>query len=460
MREKNKPKGKEAFSILIVDDELGIQDFLKRALDKSYGLVEVASSAEDAQTLRKEHYFDLIIIDICLPGISGIDWLKSIHDKNCHSDVIFMTAFSNISNAIEALRLGAFDFILKPFRLEEMVASVERCMERRRLERENFVLREQVNKFYSFEGMIGSSSKIQDMCQLIERIAPTPSVVLIEGESGTGKELVANAIHKKSGRVGPFVPVNCGAIAPELIESEFFGHKKGAFTGADKTHEGLFAYADGGTLFLDEIGEMPISLQSKFLRVLEEQKIRSIGSERELPVNVRVIAATNRNLKNEVEEERFRKDLYYRINIITIKVPSLRSRRQDIIPLLQFYSKELSEQLGLPELPFNHEDFKQLEEYEWPGNVRELKNFVERCILLGRLPSEVLGLENDNNENELGYPCFWSISKVEKEHILKALDYMEGNKTKTANLLGISRKTLDRKFQVWNQIIYDDKKDI
>lgn len=456
MRKITKLEGKKAFSILIVDDEPGIQEFLKRALSKIYGLVEVAASAEEAEALRTEHYFDLLIIDICLPGQSGVEWLKSISEQNCQADIIFMTAFSNIDNAIEALRIGAFDFILKPFRLEEMTASVDRCLDRRRLERENFVLQRQVDKLYSFEGMIGSSALIQELCQLIKRIAPTPSLVLIEGESGTGKELVANAIHKESNRTGSFVPVNCGAIAPELIESEFFGHKKGAFTGADQAREGLFSYADGGTLFLDEIGEMPLAMQAKFLRVLEEQCIRPIGTEREMPIDVRVVAATNRDLKQSVAEGKFREDLYYRLNVMILKVPPLRERKQDIVALVQYYSTELARQLSLPEIPFSHNDMHQLEQYDWPGNVRELKNFVERCLLLGQLPNEMLALNNDMNKRLSGYPDTWSLEDVEKEHIIKVLNNANGNKTKASKLLGIARKTLDRKFQQWNLEKLDD----
>lgn len=456
MRKIEKLEGKKAFSILIVDDEPGIQEFLKRALSKIYGLVEVASSAEEAELLRTENHFDLLIIDICLPGQSGVEWLKSIADQNCHADIIFMTAFSNIDNAIDALRIGAFDFILKPFRLEEMTASVERCLDRRRLERENFVLRRQVDELYSFEGMIGCSSLIQELCQLIKRVAPTPSLVLIEGETGTGKELVANAIHKESKRAGSFVPVNCGAIAPELIESEFFGHKKGAFTGADQAREGLFSYADGGTLFLDEIGEMPLAMQAKFLRVLEEKCIRPIGTEREMPIDVRVVAATNRDLKQSVAEGKFREDLYYRLNVMILQVPPLRDRKQDIVTLVHHYSSELSRHLSLPEIPFSHDDLQQLEQYDWPGNVRELKNFVERCLLLGRLPKEMLVLNNSANNNLAGYPCTWSLEEVEREHIIKILENANGNKTKASKLLGIARKTLDRKFQLWNLDKVDD----
>lgn len=456
MSEIIKHNGNETFSILIVDDERGIQDFLHQALSKVYTLVEVAGSAEEAENLRMECHFDLLIIDISLPGISGIEWLKSITNQIDHSDVIFMTAFSNIDNAIQALRLGAFDFIQKPFRLEEMMLSVGRCLERRSLERENFVLRRQVNRLYSFEGMIGNSPQVQDMCQLINRVAATPSVILIEGESGSGKELVANAIHKESKRSGPFVPVNCGAISPELIESEFFGHKKGAFTGAEHAHKGLFSYADGGTLFLDEVGEMPLSTQAKLLRVLEEGRIRPVGSEREILVNVRVVAATNRNLKEDVQNGLFREDLFYRLNVLTLHVTPLRERKQDIVLLVQYYSKLLATQLSLPPVPFNHDDIQLLEAYDWPGNVRELKNMVERCILLGRLPDEMLITNNDRLDKLVGYPDSWSMDEVEKAHIVKVVNNVEGNKSQASKLLGISRKTLSRKLHAWADNHADD----
>ena len=447
MAEATKQTGKEACSILIVDDEPGIQEFLQRALSKIYDLVEVAGSVDEAEELRTKHHFDLLIIDVCMPGTSGVEWLKSLAEQNAQSDVIFMTAYTDIDNAIEALRIGAFDFIQKPFRLEEMTLSVTRCLKRRRLERENFVLRRQVDRLYSFEGMIGNSPQVQEMCQLINRVAPTPSVILIEGESGTGKELVANAIHKESKRTGPFVPVNCSAISPELLESEFFGHKKGAFTGAEHSHDGLFSYADGGTLFLDEIAEMPLQMQAKFLRVLEEGHIRPVGSEREIPVNVRVVAATNRNIKEEVQEGNFREDLYYRLNVLSIHVAPLRERKQDIAPLVEYYARVLSVQLALPALPFNHQDIQQLETYDWPGNIRELKNFVERCLLLGRLPDEMMTSDRENSKEQLGYPDTWSLDQVENEHILKVVNSMGGNKNQAAKRLGVSSKTLYRKLK-------------
>ncbi len=446
----SRPAGRQALSVLIVDDEPGIRDFLERALAKEYGLVETAGSVEEAEEIRSRCHFDLMIVDICLPGSSGMEWLKSLQGRNGNADVIFMTAYADMHIAIDALRVGASDFILKPFRLEQMQASVRRCMEKRLLARENFVLRRQIDAYSGGNAMVGSSAVMQEIADLIARVAPTPSVVLIEGESGTGKELVAKAIHKQSRRSGSFVPVNCGAIAAELIESELFGHTKGAFTGAQQAREGLFAFASGGTLFLDEIGEMPLPLQAKLLRVLEDRKIRPVGSEREITLDVRIITATNRDLQQEVEAGRFREDLYYRLNVLAIRVPSLRERREDVEPLLNHFSKQLAADLGLPPIPFSHADFLALASYDWPGNVRELKNLVERCLLLGRLPGQPTSDGGDTQaEAGAGYACDWSLDAVEKHHILKVLQDLDGNKTQAAQVLGVARKTLDRKLNAW-----------
>ncbi|MEH6627309.1 MAG: sigma-54 dependent transcriptional regulator [Motiliproteus sp.] len=447
----NNYSGRMALSILVVDDEPGISDFLKRALSKDYGLVETAASAEEAELLRSRCHFDLLIVDICLPGDSGVDWLKSVMEQGCQSDIIFMTAFADMDKAIEALRVGASDFILKPFRLEQMTAAVKRCMKRRQLARENFILKRQVDALYSMEGMVGNSQAVKNLCQLTSRVAPTPSVVLIEGESGTGKELVANAIHQLSRRTGPFVPVNCGAIAAELIESELFGHLKGSFTGAQQAREGLFSFADGGTLFLDEIGEMPLLMQAKLLRVLEDRRIRPVGSEREISINVRVVAATNRNLEDEVKNGNFREDLFYRLNVLRMRVPPLRERKEDISLLVHHFSSRLSSDLGLADLPFSHEDIRQMTDYDWPGNVRELKNMVERCLLLGQMPKEELSRGSEDCSDDCGYPDSWTLDQVEKDHILKVLDVASGNKTQAAKLLGFARKTLDRKLQAWSE---------
>ncbi len=446
-------QNRQALSILIVDDEPGIREFLQRALSKEYSLVESVGSAEEAEALRSRCHFDLLIVDICLPGTSGVDWLSEVAAHGLQSDVIFMTAFADMDKAIEALRIGASDFILKPFRLEQMVSAVRRCLEQRQLRRENFVLKRQVDALYSMEGMIGNSAEIKSLCQLIKWVAPTPSVVLVEGESGTGKELVANAMHQLSKRKGPFVPINCGAIAPELIESELFGHVKGAFTGAQQARDGLFCYADGGTLFLDEIGEMPLLMQSKLLRVLEEGRIRPVGSERDIPVNIRLVAATNRDLEEEVKLGNFRQDLFYRLNVLRLRVPPLRERTEDVSLLVQHFSERLSIKLGLPAIPYSHDDLRRMEAYDWPGNIRELKNLIERCLLLGRLPGEAIqGDESQSaSESGAGYPEDWDLNRVEKDHILKVLDDSSGNKTQAARQLGIARKTLDRKLQSWNE---------
>ncbi|MCZ4282552.1 sigma-54 dependent transcriptional regulator [Kiloniella laminariae] len=453
-----KAESKTSFSILVVDDETGIRDFLQRALGKTYSLVEVAASAEEADELRSRVHFDLMIVDICLPGNSGVDWLRTIVEPGWTSDVVFMTAFADVDKAIDALRIGASDFILKPFRLEQMMSTVRRCLEKRRLLRENFILQRRIDNFYPKEGMIGRSAPFQKLCQLISRVAPSPSVVLIEGETGTGKELVASAIHKESGRTGPFVPVNCGAISAELIESELFGHLKGAFTGAQQARDGLFSYADGGTLFLDEISEMPLALQAKLLRVLEEKSIRPVGGEREISVDVRIVAATNRNLVKEKDDGRFRADLFYRLNVVTLAIPPLRERREDIVPLVEFFSTTLARQLGLLVVPFDLEDFRELEAYNWPGNVRELKNMVERCLLLGSFPTDLLKPGTAEENSVAGYPSSWTLEAAEKDHIKKVLARSGGNKTRAAEILGVSRKTLTRKLYAWQQELQGGEK--
>lgn len=449
-------KGREdkIASILVVDDEPGMRNFLQRALVKLGAYVEVADSVEQAQALRERCYFDLMIMDIRLPGENSVEWLESLREQGCNTDVIFMTAFAELDMAIQALRTGAMDFILKPFRMEQMTASVDRCLERQKLRRENFLLRREVDKQFDLDGMIGHSQAVKEVCSIIKRVAPTPSTILIEGESGTGKELAARAIHKRSGRSGEFAPINCGSISPELMESELFGHSKGAFTGAHKSRQGLFNYANGGTVFLDEIGEMPLAMQAKLLRVLEEKAIRPVGTEQELPVDVRIIAATNRDLSKEITAGKFREDLYYRLNVLSINMPPLRDRLDDIPELAEFFSSHLSTELGVPPIPFNHDDLITLQSYNWPGNIREFKNIIERSLLLGQLPGESLnGCRPSVSNNELtesqGYPCAWSLDNVEKAHMLKVLKEVEGNKSEAARRLGVSRKTMERKTMQW-----------
>ncbi|MES9827831.1 MAG: sigma-54 dependent transcriptional regulator [Candidatus Thiodiazotropha sp.] len=439
-------------SVLIVDDEPGIRSFLQKGLRKYFGLVETAEDVATAEELRRHCHFDLIITDIRLPGrIGGVEWVKELRAQDGVTGVIFMTAHADMETAIAALRAGAEDFILKPFRMEQMVAAVERYLERQKMQRENFVLRRQVEQIYDSAGMVGKSHQMQSLCEVIKRVAPMPSTVLIEGESGTGKELAARAIHEMSRRSGSFVPVNCGAMTAELLESELFGHVKGAFTGAHLSRDGLFTYANGGTLFLDEIGEMPLSMQAHLLRALEERTIRPVGSNREVPVDVRIIAASNRDLEQEVRNGEFREDLYYRLNVLSLRIPALRERKEDIPLLVQHFVEILSAELGIAPPQLGEGELVRLLDYDWPGNVRELKNVIERCLLLNKSPS--LCLMGSDTAGSQATPFDPSktmlLEAIEKQHILKVLDLEGGNKSAAARVLGVSRKTLERKTQAW-----------
>ena len=446
------PKNFKRHSVLIVDDEPGIRRFLQKGLEKQFGLVEVADDVKSAEIIRQRCNFDLIISDIRLPNMSGVDWVTDLRQQGCTSSVIFITAHASLETAIAALRAGASDFIMKPFRMDQMMASIEGCLAHQQIERENVVLKRQVEQLYD-SGMIGSCDTMQSVCDVIKSIAPMPTTVLIEGESGTGKELAARALHRWSGRKGSFVPVNCGAISEELMESEFFGHTKGAFTGAQKTREGLFTYANNGTLFLDEIGEMPLSMQVHLLRVLEERVIRPVGANREIPVDVRIIAATNRDLAKQVEKKEFREDLFYRLNVVNVRMPPLRERMDDLPALVQHFATKLSSDLGLPEPSITGDDLFQLRSYEWPGNIRELKNVIERSLLLKQSPGQCL---TGNAVEQSTATCLqrdaktYQLDEIEKNHILNVLDMEKGNKSAAARLLGVSRKTLERKVKAWN----------
>ena len=393
----------------------------------------------------RRRLYDLIVLDIALPGRSGIDWLHELRDEGYAGDVVLMTAYADLDTAIDALRAGAADFLLKPFSLAQMLNAMQRCFERSRLVRENFVLRRELGAL-DVEGMVGQSAAMRDVCDRLKRIAPTPATVLLSGESGTGKEVAARALHAMSARAaGPFVPLNCAAIAAELIESELFGHVRGAYTGAQQSREGLFYYARGGTLFLDEISELPLAAQAKLLRVLEERRLRPVGSEQEIPVDVRVIAATNRDLKAEVAAQRFRHDLYYRLQVVEVTLPPLRDRPEDLPPLVAHFIAQLAPFLGVPAVQPDKRTLARMAAYDWPGNVRELRNFVERSLILGWFdfgPEPVVGAAVGTADE--------SLEAVEKRHILAVLGACEGNKSEAARRLGVSRKTLDRKCQAWS----------
>lgn len=437
-------------SALVVDDEEGMRSFLSRALASRFGLVETAASAEEAAELVARYHFDVVILDIALPGKSGVEWLAELKAGGFAGDVILITAFADVDAAIQALRAGAADFIPKPFRLDQILAAVKRSIERARLVRENFVLRRQLAERGGDDAIVGQSDAIREVRAMVRRLAPLPSTVLVLGESGVGKEVVARALHDLSPRAArPFVPVNCAAISPELIESELFGHARGAFTGANETRNGLFYYAQGGTLFLDEIAELPGAIQTKLLRVLEDRRIRPVGSNREVPVDVRIVAATNRDLAREVEEGRFRSDLYYRLNVVAVVLPPLRERPGDIPMLARHFVLQLAPHLGVEALPLTADVARALSEYRWPGNARELRNFVERSLILGHFPLEALALADAGSDLEPAADAPDSLAEVEKRHMLAVLEASGGNKSEAARRLGISRKTLERKCALW-----------
>ena len=446
----DKADGWPFWSILIVDDERGMRNFLVKTLVPRCHFVMEAGSAEEGAELLAGHHVDLIILDISLPGKSGVAWLKELRDQGFSGEVILITAFADLDTAIEALRAGASDFILKPFRVPQILNAVKHCYERSRLARENYILRRSLPADVAQRGgLIGRSQAMEELTRSMRRVAAVNSTVLLQGESGTGKELVARALHELSARAqGPFVPVNCASMSPELIESELFGHAKGAFTGASKAHDGLFYYAQGGTLFLDEVAELPLALQATLLRALEDLKIRPVGSQQLVPVNVRIVAATNRSLAGEVAAGRFRKDLYYRLQVVDLTLPPLREHKQDIPDLVTHFMAQLAPSLGVEPLAISEGEMAYLMQYDWPGNVRELRNLIERSLILGTLNVSALYVQ-PALAGERAQEGTTDLHTLEKQHILSVLDSVQGDKTRAAQLLGISRRTLERRVAEW-----------
>ncbi len=437
-------------SILVVDDEPGIRNFLVRTLAPRCKLVEEAADTQEASAKLDVQHFDVVIVDNVMPGKSGVEWLAEQRSVGLFADAILITAYADLETAIRALRAGAVDFVLKPFRSNQILNAVARCLDRIRLQHENFMLQHEL-RFSANHGvlrdrLIGESALIAQVRDTLSRVARLPTTVLITGESGTGKEVAARSLHALSERAEkPFVPVNCAAIPPDMIESELFGHLKGAFTGALAGRDGLFLHANGGTLFLDEVGELPTATQSKLLRVLEDRRVRPVGAEREVPVDLRFVFATNRDLEREVREGRFRADLFYRINVMKIDLPPLRARGEDVAELAAMFMRTLSRQLGVPPVPLDAAASAALARYAWPGHVRELRNVIERTLILGRLPDDFPGRAPLRRE-ALGN----SLDEVEQRHILSVLEACGFDRTEAARRLGISRKTIDRKCARWN----------
>ncbi len=444
--------------ILIVDDDQGHLGMLKTLLaDWGYGVFG-ASDGEEAVSRCKERAFDLVLMDVRMPKKSGLEALVEIKEFNPSIPVLMMTAYSEVESAVEAIREGAYDYITKPLDFVKLKGNLRNIFDYANLREENAELRENLKDGFNAGGIIGKSAAMSAVLDLVEMFAPSDATVLLTGESGTGKEVVARAIHANGPRKsGPYVAFNCAAITESLFESELFGHEKGAFTGADKRREGRFVAASGGTLFLDEVGEIPLAMQAKLLRVLQEREVQPLGLDRPVPVDVRIIAATNRNLEEEVEEGRFREDLFYRINVVNLELPPLRARQEDIPLLAHHFLNKFAENSGKSVRGFTPGAMDAMLRYSWPGNVRELENAVERAVVLlvgelvgeRELPPQILSQNRHGNEENVpaDFAPGATLREVERAVILKTLEETGNNKSETAKLLGITRKTLHLKLQ-------------
>jgi len=444
-------------NLLVVDDDVALCQLVSDGLGREGFEVTSASSPEKALAVIAEGEFDAALVDINMPQMNGLDLSRRMLDRRPDLPIIVITAFGSLETAISAIRAGAYDFVTKPFEIEQLVVAAERACQHRQLREEVRRLREVVASARPFADILGESAEVRRMCSLIDAAAQTDSTVLITGESGTGKELVARALHERGPRsTGPFVAMNCAAMTDTLLESELFGHARGAFTDAKDARVGLFVKAGAGTLFLDEIGDMPAGMQAKLLRALEARTVRPVGSDSEVPFRARIIAATNRDLESEVEEGHFRQDLYFRVNVIRIPVPPLRARGGDTLILAQAFAQKLAKRLDKKVTGISVPAAERLLAYPWPGNVRELQNAIERAVALTRYEEIVV---DDLPEKVRDYKrlpllplgddasAFLPMHEVEKRYILRVLEAVGGNKTSAAQILGFDRRTMYRKLE-------------
>jgi two-component system nitrogen regulation response regulator GlnG len=464
--------------ILIADDEESMRWVLSKALSKQGYQVDLAESGEEALALCRKNHYELAVLDIKMPGMSGLDLLSKLQEEQPQTLVVIMTAESSMKNAIEAMKRGAYDYITKPFDLEALDAIIFKAQKASAVSDEVSRLKQELKDHYQLDRtIIGQSPVMQDVYKVLGKIAPSDVTVLITGESGTGKELIARAVHFNSPRLGkPFIALNCAAIPRELLESELFGHEKGSFTGATERKAGKFEQANGGTLFLDEIGDMPLELQAKLLRVLQEREVTRTGGSSTIQVDVRIVAATNQELKEKVQSKEFREDLYYRLNVVPLELPPLRDRREDIPPLVEYFIGRAQESYQTNAQGLTPEALKALSEYRWPGNVRELENVIQRAALLSPdallrpddFPELTATSSAESNESSLegliATKLHNSLSQMdlqdmdnlyemvlhqmERPLINIVLDKMRGNQVKAAEILGINRNTLRKKIQV------------
>lgn len=461
--------------ILVVDDEESIREFLEIMLKKEGYEVTCAEDGAKAKDILAKRSFDMVISDLQMPNMTGIELLK--HVKETYPDLVFMliTAFGTTESAVEAMKMGAYDYLTKPFKIDEVRINIQNALRTKHLEVENRVLKKELTKEYSFQSLVGNSDEMHRIYDLVKRVSQTPTNVLITGESGTGKEVVAKAIHYNGPlKDKPFVTINCGAIPEQLMESEMFGHKKGSFTGAVADKVGLFEVADGGTLFLDEVGELPVTIQVKLLRAIQERVIRRVGATEDIKIEVRICAATNRNLEDMVKEGTFRQDLFYRLNVINIKTPSLRDRRDDVPLLANHFLKKYNERLGKNIGAISAEAMEMLKKYDYPGNVRELENIIERTVALEGgatiLPESLPPFVNtptgrkmaSSHEIEItddGIDLDKVMGQIEKELLVKAIHASNGVKKKAAKLLHITFRSMRYRVEKYGLGSADDLDD-
>jgi two-component system NtrC family response regulator len=438
----------DPFHILVVDDELAQRELVSGFLKKQGFEVAVAGSGEKALELFRQESFDLVLTDQKMPNMSGLDLLQAIHAINPETAVVLMTAYGTIESAVSSIKGGATDYLTKPLNLEELLYRIRQVSDRYRIINENRELREALRERHRIEGIIGESGQMLEALSLVRRVASSEATVLIRGESGTGKELIAKAIHFASPRAsGPLVKVNCAALPETLLESELFGHERGAFTGAVTSRQGRFELANGGTIFLDEIGDLPLPLQAKLLRVLQEREYEKVGSSRPVKVDVRILAASHRPLEALIKAGQLREDLYYRLNVVTILIPPLRERRSDLSLLIDNFLRRFAEKNGKTIRGLTHEARDILLRYDYPGNVRELENLIERAVVLTR--DDVIGsgdlpltVQEPEAEDEQGNNLTVTVEAVERRMIREALARSEGVQTHAAELLGISERAL------------------
>ena len=447
------------YTVLVVEDDAAMRDLLVESLaEEGYQTLVANGGREGVKTVRA-HPVDLVVSDLRMPDLDGLDMLRELRALPSPPDLITITAFGTIDTAIKAMKLGAFDYITKPFEIEQLLIAVGRALRDRRLRQEIDRLRGEVAERYSFSNIVGRSEAMQQVFDLIRRVSDSSVSVLITGDSGTGKELVARALHFNGCRArGPFVPVNCAAIPANLLESELFGYKRGAFTDAQVDRTGLMVEADGGTLFLDEIGELPSQLQAKLLRVLQEREVLPLGSSRSVPIDIRVVSATNRDLQSMLQEQQFRNDLYYRLNVVQIDIPPLCERPEDILPLATHLLRRAADSDGRT-IRLAPSAVNALLGHNWPGNVRELENVIERAVALTQgdrielsdLPPALVDQQPHEVLMEQAAAHKMTLAELDRTYILRVLDEEQGNKTRAAQRLGLDRKTLYRKLEEYRR---------